>query len=87
MKYKALPGTVFTSVCGNYFLVNNKSSIEINETTAFYWKLLEKGADKEELILSVLDNYEIYNIDLVRKDMDALLKFLLEKHMIMRCSQ
>ena len=87
MKYKAMPGTIHTSVCGSHYLVNNKLTVEINETTAFYWKLLEKGTDKEDLILSITENYEIDNIDLVRKDLDNLLQFLLDKHMIMRYSK
>ncbi|MEG6523571.1 PqqD family protein [Desulfotomaculum sp. 1211_IL3151] len=33
--------------------------ISLNDTGTFLWKLLEKGANKEELLLAILDEYDI----------------------------
>ena len=33
--------------------------IKLSETGAFIWKLLEKGADREELIAKMLEEYDV----------------------------
>lgn len=33
--------------------------ISLNDTGTFLWKLLEKGATKEELLMAILDQYDI----------------------------
>lgn len=33
--------------------------IKLSETGAFLWGLLEKGADREELIARILEEYEV----------------------------
>ena len=33
--------------------------INLNETSAHIWKLLEKGAEEDELVNSLLENYEV----------------------------
>ena len=33
--------------------------VNLNESGAFFWKMLEKGARKEELLSAVLDEYDV----------------------------
>lgn len=33
--------------------------IKLSESGAFLWKILEKGADREELIARILEEYEV----------------------------
>ena len=51
-------------IAGSYVVVPVRSRavdfsgiIKLSETGAFLWKLLEKGADREELIAAILDEY------------------------------
>lgn len=51
-------------IAGSYVVVPVRSRavdfsgiIKLSETGAFLWKLLEKGADREELIAALLDEY------------------------------
>lgn len=37
--------------------------ISLNDTGAFLWKQLEKGADQDDLLSSVLDEYDIDEAD------------------------
>jgi hypothetical protein len=40
-------------------LLEFSGMMQINDTGAFIWRLLEKGAKKEDLISAILDEYEI----------------------------
>ena len=85
MKYMLSPGTILTSVCDSYFLVFPGRSIRINETTAFYVKQLEKGADKKDLIKAVAETYELENEEETIKGIEELLNFLKSNRLLTRC--
>ena len=57
---------VLKKIAGSYVVVPVRTRaddfsgiIKLTETGAFLWKLLEKGADREELISSLLSEYEV----------------------------
>lgn len=55
---------ILKRIAGSYVVVPVRSRavdfsgiIKLSETGAFLWKLLEKGADREDLIAALLDEY------------------------------
>ncbi len=65
-RYRTRPGVVLTSICGEYMLLAAKAAREhcpymtqINESSAFLWKLMERGLDLEDLKRAVLEEYEL----------------------------
>ena len=64
MKIKS--GFVLREVAGSFIVVavgeavkNFNGIINLNETGAFLWKILESGATKEELIAKLLEEYDV----------------------------
>ena len=55
--------------------------MSVNETGAFLWRLLEKGANKEELTDSLTKEYDV-EIRTAAADVDAFLNQLREKALI-----
>ena len=47
--------------------------INLNETGAFLFELLQKGADREELVQKMLDEYEVTR-DKAENDIDNFIK-------------
>lgn len=86
-KYKTYPGIVLASSCGSYFLITPENTINVNETAAFIWKQLEKGADETELYKAVKNSYEIEDVNLLNNDIHTLIEFLLNHHLIKRYSE
>ncbi len=84
MKYSLTPGSILTSVCGSYFLVSARQSIEINDTTAFYIRQLEKGVNKDDLLSAAKEAYELNDDESTSHDIDDLLAFLLKNRFLMR---
>ena len=65
-RYHTIKGVVLTSICGEFSLVcatalrKSLSPVaQLNESSAFLWRLLESGADKGELEKAVMAEYEI----------------------------
>ncbi len=65
-RFHTRPGVVLTSICGEYVLVAAKAVrdhvsrfAQLNESSAFLWRLLESGADEEALEKAVMEEYEI----------------------------
>jgi len=63
MKVKS--GFLLRSIAGNHVIVpigdrvkDFNGVITVNETGAFLFKLLEKGAEEEQLVQAILANYE-----------------------------
>lgn len=58
-------GYVLKEIAGNNIVVevggrvNFNGMITLNETGAFLWKKLEKGAEKEELASALLEEYDV----------------------------
>ncbi len=55
--------------------------MSVNETGAFLWGLLEKGAEKQELVDSLIKEYEI-DKQTAEEDMETFLTQLREKALI-----
>ena len=65
-QFETRPGVVLTQICGEYMLLAAKAAREdcpymtqLNESSAFLWRLLESGADRAALERAVLEEYEI----------------------------
>ncbi len=59
-------GLLLKEVAGNYIVVAVGNAVKLlsgavtlNETGAFLWKMLENGAEKQELISALLGNYNV----------------------------
>ena len=55
--------------------------ITVNETGAFLWKLLTKGATKEELLHAMLEEYEV-SAEEAEADIDEFLQLLQENQIL-----
>lgn len=53
----------------------------LNETGAFLWRLLEAGAEKQDLVNSLLNEYDA-DAETAEKDVDVFLAQLREKVLI-----
>ena len=91
MKYKTRSGVVLTQVCGEYLLVSSRSlRVEcpfvttLNETSAFLWKQLQKGATEEELLGAVAAEYEVEEPEELRAVIRAFLKQMQAMHYVLK---
>ncbi len=82
-RYKTRPGVVLTSIAGQHVLVAAKPArqfcpytSQINETAAFCWRILEQGADADELLTKLAEEYEIEDRTAAREDLNELLEQL-----------
>ena len=64
--FKSRPGVVLTEIAGEYVLVAARSLLkqcpyvtQINESSAFLWRQLEKGASLKDLQSAVAEEYEL----------------------------
>ena len=64
--YVTRPGVVLTSICDEYMLLAAKAAREhcpymtqLNESSAFLWRRLEQGSDRDDLERAVQEEYEI----------------------------
>lgn len=85
IRYKTRPGVVLTSICGEYILVSARKNrpecpylTQINETSAFLWNLLVRGATPAQLEEAVAAEYEITDYNQLRESIAAFLNQLLE---------
>ena len=65
-RYMTRPGVVLTSICDEYMLLAAKAAREhcpymtqLNESSAFLWRCLEQGADRDDLERAVQEEYQI----------------------------
>ncbi len=86
-RYRTRPGVVLTTISGQNVLVSAKSvqglcpfTAQINETTAFCWRVLEEGADMDTLLRRVREEYEIEDAAAVRADLEQLVAQMLESN-------
>ena len=66
MDHKIRDGIVLVNICDEYLLIAGKSAreycpsvMQVNETAAYIWKMLEKGMDSNEMIMSILSEFEL----------------------------
>ncbi len=79
-QYKTRPGVVLTTIAGQYVLVAVKSlqdicpfSAQINETTAFCWRILEQGATLQTLTDALQKEYADEDPEELSSDLAELL--------------
>lgn len=70
---KIKKGFILREIADNYVVVavgemvkNFSGVINLNETGAFIWKKLEKGAEKEDIIEDMLNQYDVNKDDATR---------------------
>ena len=70
---------VMREVAGSYVVVPcgkcDHGIMKLNESGAFLWKILERGADKESLLRAMLKEYDVTE-EKATADIDAFLKAL-----------
>lgn len=67
-------GTEYMAVAIGEASKNFNGMIRLNGTGAFYWKELEKGTTKEQLVAKTLEEYEGVTEGTVRRDVEEFLK-------------
>lgn len=89
-RYITRPGIILTSICGEYFLVATAENLphcpyitELNETSAFMWKQLQKTADMKTLMEAVEEEYEVDDKEVLEQSIANFLAQLLEKNLIL----
>lgn len=85
MRYPIRPGVVLAEVCGEYLLLATLDAArhcpyvyQVNETAAFFWRLLERQLPEEDVAAAVAAEYDA-PVDIVRRDLGQFLKDLREK--------
>ncbi len=72
-------GFLLREVAGNYIVMpvgdaaqRLNGMIKLNETSAFLFRILERGADEEGLVAALLDEYDVADA-VARRDVAAFL--------------
>ncbi|MBR0189276.1 MAG: PqqD family protein [Clostridia bacterium] len=85
---KIKDGFILREVAGSFIVVAVGSAVKdfngiinLNETGAFLWKILESGATKEELLEKMLTEYDV-NEETARRDIDAFISKLQEAKLV-----
>lgn len=85
---KIKDGFVLREVAGNFIVVAIGDSVKqfngvinLNETGAFLWKALEKGATEEQLVDTLLAEYEVEK-EIAEKDVKAFVEKLTQAKLI-----
>ena len=86
---KLREGFILRDVAGNSFVVSRGAlcaefhgMITLNETGKFIWKMLEKGAEKDEIIEALCAEYEVDDKNIVVADVDAFIEKLEKDNII-----
>ena len=79
---KIYEGFLLREVAGNYIVMpvgdaaqRLNGMIKLNETSAFLFRVLEKGADEEALVAALLSEYDVEEV-IARRDVRAFLDTL-----------
>lgn len=82
-------GIILTEIQGVYLLVANKKARKhcrfasrVNETGAFFWKLLSEGKLREEIIAAIRQEFEMPEETDPEEDFNLFLLSLQENHYI-----
>ena len=66
MKYKLNPDVVLVTVLDESMLISVNKALNgvesmrgVNETGAYYWRLMERGLDIDEIVASAMRDYDI----------------------------
>lgn len=79
---------ILKKIAGSYVVVPVRTRsvdfsgiIKLSESGAFLWKILENGAEREELIDGLLDEYQV-DEETASKDVDRFIRKLSEADLI-----
>ncbi|MBR3242461.1 MAG: PqqD family protein [Parasporobacterium sp.] len=82
------PDYILSQVMDYYFIMGAGKDacvptqiLSLNETGAFLWNILKKGAEPEELTARLIEEYEVDEIT-AKKDVESFLSCLLEKGLV-----
>ena len=84
-RYKTRPGVVLTAVCGEYVLVAASAAqafcpyvTELNETSAFLWERLRFGANLDDLMSALNEEYELEDSAAAQQAVEEFLRQMLK---------
>ena len=90
-RYRTRPGVVLTSICGEYVLVAAKAVrdtvpayAQLNDSSAFLWRLLEAGSEEEPLEKAVMEEYEIEDPAAARSAIESFIAQMLDSGYLLR---
>ncbi len=85
---KIKQGFVLRKIAENYHVIavgktakEFNAIINLNETGAFLWQLLEKGAEEKDLVTALTGEYEV-EADLAKQDVSVFVKTLKEAKLV-----
>lgn len=85
---KIKEGFILREIAGSYHVIavgktakEFNAMINLNQTGAFLWKILEKGATEEELVKALLNEYEVSE-ELAKQDVLNFTKLLKEAKLV-----
>ena len=85
---KIKEGFMLREVAGSYVVVavgkrseQFNGMVNLNETGAFLWKLVEQGASRDELLNSLLEAYEVER-EKAEKDVDKFISVLQQNNFV-----
>ncbi|MBO5067814.1 MAG: PqqD family protein [Clostridia bacterium] len=85
---KIKDGFILREVAGNYIVVavgeavkSFNGVINLNETGAFLWKILQTGGDEQSLITALLSEYEVSE-EIAKRDVQTFITKLTEAGLI-----
>lgn len=85
---KIKEGFVLREVSGNFIVVavgegikTFNGMIQLNETSAFLWKMLEKGAEENQLVDAMLNEYAVSR-EIAENDVKEFIESLREANLI-----
>lgn len=92
-KYKAMPGVILVQICDQYLLVAATEArkvcpyyIQINDTGAFLWNLVQSEMTREEILDAVIKEYDVEQPDQIAETVDAYIDQLLSLHYVLEVS-
>ena len=85
---KIKEGFMLREVAGSYVVVavgkrseQFNGMVNMNETGAFLWKLVEQGASRDELLNSLLETYEVER-EKAEQDVDKFISVLQQNNFV-----
>ncbi len=85
---KIKEGFILREVAGNSIVVAVGNAVKefngvinLNQTGAFLWKILQDGAEKEDLVKALLNEYEV-DEQTAKKDVDSFIGRLEQANLI-----
>ena len=92
--YKTRPGIILTEICGEYVLIAARALLDqchyltqVNESSAFLWKQLEKGATLEDMMTAVKEEYEIADDDDTKDVISDFIRNMLDMNYLLVCEE